>query len=93
MRIAIFIPTYSIFSFLSICFPGAAVYLSPWRETVQAFALGTFFLLMCECISENPTERDLFFSALEVANKRGRRSAGDIAWYRVMSPNPTTYQN
>ena len=84
MRIACLIPFYSLFSLLSICFPKADVYISPWLDVVQAFALGSFFLLMCEFVSEDTQERDSFFNALEIKDKKGRKpSGGSLFWYRV----------
>lgn len=84
MKIATLIPSYSLLSFLSIYFPRAAVYISPWLDTIQAFALGSFFLLMCEFISESPTERDVFFAALVVKDKKSPNGQGNgLAWYRV----------
>jgi hypothetical protein len=84
MKIACLIPFYSIFSLLSICFPKADVSLSPWLDVVQAFALGSFFLLMCEFVSESPVERDVFFGALVVPEKKGPSSSdGGLLWYRV----------
>ncbi len=85
MKIATFIPFYSIISFLSICFPTAEVYISPWVNLVEAFALGSFFLLMCEFVSESPAQRNVFFAALVIPEKKGGGGSniGGLAWYRV----------
>jgi Organic solute transporter Ostalpha len=84
MRIAGLIPLYSIFSFLSICFPDAFVYLAPWIDLFQAIALGSFFLLMCEFVSPSSEQRDIFFAALVVPGKKGATAAEHgIPWYRV----------
>jgi len=84
MKIALLIPLYSIFSFLSICFPISFVYLVPWLHLFQAFALGSFFLLMCEFVSPSSEQRDVFFAALRVLDKREAGGVGDgLTWYRV----------
>ena len=84
MKVACIIPFYSIISFLSICFPKSDVYISPWLDPVQALALGSFFLLMCEFISESPAQRDVFFAALVVPDKNGASGKGQgLIWYRV----------
>lgn len=84
MKIACLIPFYSIFSLLSICLPKADISFSPWLDVVQALALGSFFLLMCEFVSESPAERDVFFAALVVRDeKRPSIGGGGLLWYRV----------
>lgn len=83
MRIASLIPLYSIFSFLSICFPNAFVYLVPWASLFQALALGSFFLLMCEFVSPNSTQRDVFFAALELPSKNGTTRPLGLRWFKV----------
>src|SRR5271163_3349241 len=83
MKIAFLIPLYSVFSFLSICFPKAFVYLVPWLSVFQSIALGSFFLLMCEWVSPSETQRAVFFAALKVPDKTGVTGAGGLTWYRV----------
>ncbi|KUJ12641.1 uncharacterized protein LY89DRAFT_785951 [Mollisia scopiformis] len=83
MKIGLLIPFYSILSLLSICFPKGAVDITPWLDLVQSVALGSFFLLMCEFVSENPSQRDLFFAALVVRDKKSPSGkGGGLAWYR-----------
>jgi hypothetical protein len=84
MKIAILIPFYSIFSFLSICFPKSSVSLTPWVNVVEAFAMGSFFLLMCEFVSPSAAKRDVFFAALLVPDKKAPGGqGGGLGWYRV----------
>jgi hypothetical protein len=75
-----------IIAFLSIIRPESYVYLSPWLDVVESIAMGSFFLLLCEFVSESRAGRNVFFVALVVANKKapnGQR--GGLRWYRVCS--------
>lgn len=84
MRISLLIPTYAVISFLSIYFPAARVYLVPWLDVIQSHAVASFFLLLCEYVSPSHEQRDVFFAALTVKDKKapgGRRNA--YTWYRV----------
>lgn len=88
MRICITIPIYGILCFISVAAPETYVYLHPWTDLAQAFALGNFFLLMCELVSPNKEQRDTFFAALKVPQKKSRRGHSQspqngLAWYRV----------
>ncbi|KDN66362.1 hypothetical protein CSUB01_07457 [Colletotrichum sublineola] len=85
LRISLIIPFWSIFSFLSVCFPTAEVYLHPWLEFVQAICLGTFFLLLCEFVSPSAQHRDVFFAALTVKNKKAANGEENgLEWFRKM---------
>ncbi|EFQ32419.1 hypothetical protein CGRA01v4_05840 [Colletotrichum graminicola] len=85
LRISLLIPFWSIFSFLSLCFPTAEVYLHPWLEFVQAICLGTFFLLLCEFVSPSEQHRDVFFAALTVKNKKAASGEENgLEWFRKM---------
>lgn len=85
MKICSLVPLYSIISFITIVAPNTFVYLTPWLELFQAWALGSFFLLLCEFVSPSTQFRDVFFAALEVP--RSRRAKGQqqdgLEWYRV----------
>lgn len=87
LKICLLIPFYSITSFLSICFPDIYIYTNVWFSYFEAIALATFFLLMCEFISDTNSERELFFSALQIQEKKGRVTTGyaSVVWYRVTS--------
>ncbi|KAK1585093.1 organic solute transporter Ostalpha-domain-containing protein [Colletotrichum navitas] len=85
LRISLLIPFWSIFSFLSVCFPTAEVYLHPWLEFVQSICLGTFFLLLCEFVSPSARHRDVFFAALTVKNKKAASGEENgLEWFRKM---------
>lgn len=87
MRISCLLPLYSIFSFLSICFPNLYVYLIPWLELFQAIALSTFFLLLCEYVAPSEERRELFFASFtppmrkRKSNKSGQNAG--LVWYSV----------
>lgn len=86
MRIAILPPLYSIFSFLCICWPAKAVYFLPWLDTFQAASLVSYFLLLCEYVSPHHEGRDLFFSTVELQDKRAKTQKLDGSqWFRVCS--------
>ncbi len=82
LRISLMIPIYSLFSFLSVLAPTAEVYLAPWLDVFQGWALANFFLLMCEFVSPSDSQRDVFFAGLTIPNKKGKVLDG-VAWYRV----------
>lgn len=84
MKIGLLIPFYSILSLLSIAFPKAHVDIAPWLDLVQSVALGSFFLLLCEFVSESPSQREVFFAALVIPNKKSPSGqSGGLLWYRV----------
>ena len=89
MKICLLIPLYSIISFLSLCLPSIYIYVNVWFSYFEAIALATFFLLMCEFISETHSERELFFSALEIHGRKGHVTTGygSVVWYRVIGRN------
>ncbi|CAM1501442.1 Fc.00g034260.m01.CDS01 [Cosmosporella sp. VM-42] len=66
MKIGSLITMYSTICFLSVCFPKAEVYVHPWLDFVEAIALGSFFLLLCEYISPNHEQRYVFFAARRI---------------------------
>lgn len=82
MRVSMLIPLYSLFSFLSVCFPKARVYLLPWLDVFQANSLCAFFLLMCTYISPYEDQRDMLFAAMTILDKKQGEVNG-LAWYRV----------
>ncbi|KAM0311647.1 hypothetical protein ACHAPQ_012361 [Fusarium lateritium] len=62
MRVGNLISAFALISFLSICFPSAAVYIQPWLHVFEGFALGSFFLLLCDYVSPHRDQRDVFFA-------------------------------
>lgn len=88
LRISLLIPTYSLFSFLSITYPTAHVYLQPWLEVFQANSLAAFFLLMSEFISDSHQQRDIFLATLEIRDKKSPNGVmHGIVWFRVSRRN------
>lgn len=74
MRIGTLISAFSIISFLCICFPEAAVYIEPWLHVYEGFALGSFFLLLCDYVSPNRDQQDVFFAT---------KKKNGIKWFKV----------
>lgn len=74
MRIGTLITMYSLICFLSVCFPKAEVYIHPWLDLVEGFALGSFFLLLCDYVSPHHEQRELFFAAEKL---------GGVKWFRT----------
>lgn len=86
MRVALLVPSYSLICFLCICLPNAAVYLLPWLDVFTASCLAAYFLLLCEYVSPHDQGRDLFFSTIELKDKRARKQGMNGAkWFRVRS--------
>lgn len=84
MKISGLLPMYSILSWLCLAFPKQASSIDPWIDVFEAFALGAFFLLLCEFISsDSRTELDLFFSAFQLPQKKGKKQVGGLPWFRV----------
>ncbi|KAI1265860.1 organic solute transporter Ostalpha-domain-containing protein [Xylariaceae sp. FL1019] len=86
MRIALFLPFTAALSFLQVAFPGQAVYIEPWSTYIEAVALGSFFLLLCEFIAPSREQRDVFFAALPPKpNPKSKKKAnkGGLEWFRL----------
>lgn len=73
MRICCYLPIFAIGCFLQVSFPNAYVYINPWLDFVQSLALCNFFLMMCHFVSPSDSQRDAFFSALTVPQKKSPR--------------------
>lgn len=84
LRICMLIPVTAVVQFIGQVEPETYFYLTPWADVMQALALGNFFLLLLEFISPHGSaQRDLFFSGLQVPQKRrGRAPRDGLAWYR-----------
>ncbi|MAD87958.1 MAG: hypothetical protein CL912_33775 [Deltaproteobacteria bacterium] len=57
------IPVFTACSLLSVAFNDAALYIKPIDDLYEAFALASFFLLLCAFVEENDVERQAFFTA------------------------------
>ncbi|KAJ5173351.1 hypothetical protein N7492_005944 [Penicillium capsulatum] len=83
MRISLLLPLYSIYSFLSICFPNAYAYLETWTEFFQGLALYNFLFLLCDFLAPDERLRPYFFMSLKIPKWRGREQTRDgLAWLR-----------
>lgn len=83
LRICLLIPVASLIQFIGQVVPVAYFYILPWADMMQALALANFFLLLLEFISPHETQRDFFFSGLQVPAKRSGRPPRDgLRWYR-----------
>jgi len=54
------IPVFTACSLLSVAFNDAALYIKPIDDLYEAFALASFFLLLCAFVEENDVERQAF---------------------------------
>lgn len=63
MRIIFMVPIFSLISFLSVAFYDSAIYIKPVEDVYEAIALASFFLLLCEYIQENESERQEFLAS------------------------------
>ncbi|KAF4442354.1 hypothetical protein F53441_11782 [Fusarium austroafricanum] len=74
MRIGTLISAFAVISFLNIAFPKAAVYIEPWLHVYEGFALGSFFLLLCDYVSPNRAQQDVFFAT---------KKKNGIKWFKT----------
>lgn len=63
IRIIFIIPVFAVIAFLSVTFEDAAIYIKPFEDLYEAFALASFFLLLCAFVQEDEAERETFFQA------------------------------
>lgn len=84
MRIATLFPLYTIYSFLSICFPNAYVYLVGWTKVFQGVALYWFLMLLCDFVVPNDQHRAEFFASLKIPKILSRTETIDgLSWLKV----------
>lgn len=81
LRISILLPIYGVTSLICAVYPGSKVYIDPWLEVVQAFALGTFFPLLLEFIAPSHEAREAFF-AEHTIRRRWRKPKNGLAYFR-----------
>ncbi|KAJ5595974.1 hypothetical protein N7450_002432 [Penicillium hetheringtonii] len=83
MRIAALFPLYSIYSFLSICFPNAYVYLVGWTLVFQGIALYSFLMLLCDFLAPNDRHRVEFFASLRIPQMYNKSKTTDgLSWLK-----------
>jgi hypothetical protein len=68
IRILVMIPIYAIVSFLSYLHYKNAVYFEVLRDCYEAFAISSFFTLMCHYIAPNLHEQKEYFRNVEPKN-------------------------
>jgi hypothetical protein len=68
IRILLMIPIYSTVSFLSVLYYRHAVYFQVLRDCYEAFAISSFFALMCEYVAPGLHEQKKFFRTLTPVN-------------------------
>ena len=62
------IPIYATVSFLSYVYYQHAIYFEVLRDCYEAFAIASFFTLMCHYIAPNLHEQKEYFRNIEVKN-------------------------
>ncbi|KAF2714689.1 DUF300-domain-containing protein [Pleomassaria siparia CBS 279.74] len=68
IRILIMIPIYAIVSFLSYLYYHNAIYFELVRDCYEAFAIASFFTLMCHYIAPNLHEQKEYFRNVQPKN-------------------------
>jgi hypothetical protein len=68
IRVLLMIPVYAMVSFLSIVYYKHAVYFQVARDCYEAFAISSFFTLMCEYVAPGLHEQKKYFRSLEPVN-------------------------
>ena len=80
MRIIFFIPALAIISWGCIALQLNAWYLQPWSYIFEAFALASFFMLVCDFISPNAEDHARFFDELRL---KDGKIAGSAWFFRA----------
>lgn len=78
------IPVFAITSFVSVAWYDGAEYLKPIEATYEAFALASFFLLLCEFVHEDDNERQAFFKISGTIKQHRRAAIGSFQFPFVM---------
>lgn len=68
IRILVMIPIYAVVSFLSYLYYQHAIYFELGRDCYEAFAISSFFTLMCHYIAPNLHEQKEYFRSVEPKN-------------------------
>ncbi|KAI5303990.1 hypothetical protein KEM56_006987 [Ascosphaera pollenicola] len=61
MRIVFMVPIYAVVSFLSLYFYRKSVYFTVLRDCYEAFAIASFFSLLCNYIADNLHDQKAYF--------------------------------
>ncbi|KAF2126200.1 DUF300-domain-containing protein [Dothidotthia symphoricarpi CBS 119687] len=68
IRILVMVPIYAVVSFLSYVFYHQAVYFNALRDCYEAFAIASFFTLMCHYIAPDLHEQKAYFRSIQPKN-------------------------
>ncbi|SMR49881.1 unnamed protein product [Zymoseptoria tritici ST99CH_3D1] len=68
IRILFMIPVYSVVSFLSFLFYRKAIYFQVMRDCYEAFAISSFFALLCHYIAPDLHEQKMYFRTVTPQN-------------------------
>lgn len=68
IRILLMIPIYSVVSFLSFLFYRKAVYFEVLGDCYEAFAIASFFTLLCHYVAPTLHEQKVYFRSLVPIN-------------------------
>ncbi|EME84193.1 uncharacterized protein MYCFIDRAFT_109209, partial [Pseudocercospora fijiensis CIRAD86] len=68
IRILFMIPVYAVVSFLSYVFYRKAIYFEVLRDCYEAFAISSFFALLCDYIAPNLHEQKEYFRSVQPVN-------------------------
>ncbi len=86
VRIIAFIPIFSIVSFFSVWFYGAADYIAPIAQYYEGFAIVAIFFLYITYITPNEASRLQFYHDLErrgFRNKVKEPRQGSLRWFKA----------
>lgn len=68
IRILVMIPIYAVVSFLSYLYYHKSVYFEVLRDCYEAFAIASFFTLMCHYIAPTLHEQKIYFRDVQPKN-------------------------
>ncbi|KUJ18918.1 DUF300-domain-containing protein [Mollisia scopiformis] len=84
IRIIFMIPVFAILSFLSVIWYDGAEYLKPIESAYEAFALASFFLLLCAYVQEDDNERQTFLQTSGTMKQYTAATIGSFQFPVVM---------
>jgi len=77
IRITALIPAFALISFVNIYLGTSAVYLKPWMNVCEAFALASFFFLVCDFLSPSMDDQNAQFKNFQLNAQNGIGASGD----------------
>ena len=79
LRIIFFYPVLAAISIGSIALNNSALYLQPWGDIYEAFALANFFLMVSTFISDDFGYHEQYFDTCPLRNGK----VAGASWFRV----------